>query len=533
MKRKFLIALLSAVAVICLALGLSACAKTAEPKPSGIPVSTAYAMATELGYEGNSEEFVSAMSSSNEEKTIVSVYHNENGEIIVLFSDGTTLNLGTASHSHSYGSWQPTVAATCTSIGYYTRTCSVCGDIDYKFIEAKGHTPLYISHDQSLHSYECKTCGEIITEEHDFDEDEVCGFCDYKADYTLGLNYTINTDGTAYSVKKGIGYREYENVVIPSTYRGLPVTAIYSSGFSNCTNMKSIVIPDSVTEIGQLSFTACKSMKSIIIPDSVTKIGNHAFALCQSLTDITLPQNLKSIGNSVFMRCTSLENITLPENLTEIGTYIFRDCTSLKKINIPADWTSVPYGMYKGCTGIENFELPENITSIGNYAFRNCAFTSVTIPENITEIGLQAFYGCNKLETLVLPDNLTSIGDYAFAYCTALKKISLPAGETEYGTYIFKGCTALESVTLKEGFTIIKTNMFYGCENLTELIIPASLTLIEASALLGTNSLTEITYNGTTAEWKAVEKKSGWKTEDNIITGLTVNCTDDVLEYIW
>ncbi len=65
-----------------------------------------------------------------------------------------------------------------------------------------------------------------------------------------------------------------------------------------------------------------------------------------------------------------------------------------------------------------------------------------------------------------------------------------------------------------------------------ELVIPNSVTLIEVRALLNTSALTEITYNGTMAEWKAVQKESGWKTTDNIITDLTIRCTDDVLEYI-
>ncbi len=66
----------------------------------------------------------------------------------------------------------------------------------------------------------------------------------------------------------------------------------------------------------------------------------------------------------------------------------------------------------------------------------------------------------------------------------------------------------------------------------TELVIPNSVTLIEVRALLNTSALAEITYNGTMAEWKAVQKESGWKTTDNIITDLTIRCTDGVLEYI-
>lgn len=531
MKRRFLLATLTATAACCLALGLSACTKAAEPEPRGITVSAAYTLATELGYEGTNAEFGYAVV-DNAEKTIVNVYKNANGEIIVEYSDGTTQNLGRPSHTHSYGNWRLEATVTCTSDGRYTRTCSVCGDIDYKFIKAKGHTPYFITHSQSLHIYECKNCNEIISAEHDFDENDVCGFCNYKADYTLGLTYVISDDRASYEVS-ATNKSERVDVIIPSEYRGLPVTGIRMNGFTSCLNLKSIAIPE-----------------------SVTKINNMAFANCQQLTEIALPQTLKSIGNSVFYRCTALEGLEIPESVTEVGTYIFRHCSGLKKINLPKSWTSVPTGMYAFCTGLESFELPENITSIGSNAFLNCAVTSVTIPETVTEIAAGAFNRCKNLETVNLHDKLTAIGagafgnceglkeielpnslenlgNLAFENCTSLTKISLPAGNTEYGINIFKGCTALESVTLNEGFAKIPEGMFSRCENLTKLVIPNSVTLIEVRALLNTSALTEITYNGTMAEWKAVQKESGWKTTDIIITDLTIRCTDGVLEYIW
>ncbi|RRF94544.1 MAG: leucine-rich repeat domain-containing protein [Lachnospiraceae bacterium] len=117
-------------------------------------------------------------------------------------------------------------------------------------------------------------------------------------------------------------------VVIPEG-----VTEIGELAFNNCTSLKEITIPDSVTEIGEFAFEYCKSLKEITIPDSVTKIGDYAFSDCTSLKEITIPDSVTEIGYGVFSGCTSLKEVTIPDSVIWIGEDAFSDCEFLEKIN--------------------------------------------------------------------------------------------------------------------------------------------------------------------------------------------------------
>ena len=116
-------------------------------------------------------------------------------------------------------------------------------------------------------------------------------------------------------------------LVIPSTYNGLPVKAIANSAFSGCSSLRSITIPDSITNIDRYAFSDCSSLESVIIPDSVTSISGYAFRGCTSLTNITIPSSVTSIFECAFYGCSSLTNITIPDSVTSIGTDAFTKCT--------------------------------------------------------------------------------------------------------------------------------------------------------------------------------------------------------------
>ena len=551
MKRKILIAVLSAIAASALCgFVLSGCAKNAhingEQQPADLP-------ATEQGSE-----------------TVLPPHEDAETETVLPPHEDAATASGC---SHEYSAWTVGFAPTCTSIGYDVRTCEKCGDVDYRFLDAKGHAPKQVNYNQSIHIYECKTCGELVTAEHDFDENDTCTFCNYVADYTLGLIYDL-TNNQSYCVW-GI-YGNFENLIIPSTYKGLPVTEIHNQGFYGCPNLKSVVIPD-----------------------SVTKIGNKAFFNCSNLTDVTFPKFLEEIGELAFAKCDGLKEITLPENLTTVGAGLFLGCKSLTKVNIPKDWTEIPHSMYVSCTGLENIEIPDHITSIGNTVFANCtALKSVKFGDNVTYIGNNAFRNCTALESIELPENLLEIDNYAFYYCTSLKSVILNKNLTTIKSLAFNFCTALESIEFSESVTHIGNSAFSsctalksikfgesvtyignsafnntalesvelpaslleigsnvfsgmfikkivlkegstvfggfgGCETLVEVVLPESITLVCKYALTDCDGLTRITYNGTMAQWKAVEKQSGWKSPDNIITNFFVDCTDGTLEYIW
>lgn len=131
-----------------------------------------------------------------------------------------------------------------------------------------------------------------------------------------GFSFTKTTDGTYYTVT---GYEGTSTeVVIPSTYEGLPVTRIGFGAFAYCSNLTSITIPDSVTSIGYKAFYYCSSLTSITVPDGVTSIKGGTFANCSGLTSISIPDNVTSIGNNAFQGCSSLTSITFESPTTLI-----------------------------------------------------------------------------------------------------------------------------------------------------------------------------------------------------------------------
>ena len=133
-------------------------------------------------------------------------------------------------------------------------------------------------------------------------------------------------------------------------------------------NIKSYVIPSSVTSIGDYAFSDCRSLSEIVIPSSVTSIGDHAFSDCYSLSEIVIPSSVTSIGDSAFSSCKSLSEIVIPSSVTSIGDSAFSDCYSLSEIVIPSSVTSIGDSAFYKCKFPDNLEL-ELISRFGYKIF--------------------------------------------------------------------------------------------------------------------------------------------------------------------
>ena len=189
-------------------------------------------------------------------------------------------------------------------------------------------------------------------------------------------------------------------------------------------NIKSYIIPDSVTSIGNGAFSGCSSLSSIVIPDSVTSIGEWAFSDCSSLFNIVIPKSVTSIGDCAFIGCSSLSSIVIPNSVTSIGDSAFLGCSSLSNIVIPNSVTSIGDWAYGGCSSLSSIVIPESVTSIGDRAFSDCiSLSKIVIPSSVTSIGNSAFSGCRSLSNIVIPNSVTSIGSDAFAGCNYSNKL--------------------------------------------------------------------------------------------------------------
>lgn len=167
---------------------------------------------------------------------------------------------------------------------------------------------------------------------HNYSEEGICKLCGYKAQFIFKLNY----EETGYELDRvGAGYRGGD-VVIPSTYRGLPVIEIGYSAFTSDYKLTSVVIPDTVTLIDGDAFEKQTSLTSVNIGKSVVTIGVSAFEGCTNLKTVVISDATQYIYAGAFKDCASLETVTLGKNVKEITGYVFRGCTSLKTITIPA-----------------------------------------------------------------------------------------------------------------------------------------------------------------------------------------------------
>ena len=293
------------------------------------------------------------------------------------------------------------------------------------------------------------------------------------------------------------GFNNVKNINIPNT-----VTSIGNSAFRGCRSLTNIEISDSVTSIGNYAFDGCKSLTNIEIPNGVTSIGYFAFCGCANLTNIEIPDGVTSIGYSAFMGCTSLKTIKIPNGVTSIGEYVFRGCTNLTSIEIPNSVTNIGKSAFEDCTSLINIEVPINATSIGHSTFSGCtSLTSIKIPSSVISVGWSAFKGCTSLTNIEISFGLTSIGTSAFEGCTSLTSIKIPSSVISVGWSVFKGCTSLTNIEISAGLTSIGNYAFYGCTGLTSINISGSLTSIGESAFNGCASLTNVYYNGTIEDW--------------------------------
>jgi hypothetical protein len=153
-------------------------------------------------------------------------------------------------------------------------------------------------------------------------------------------------DGKSITITKYKG--NATTVKIPENINNLPVIRIGNNAFSK-TEITSVKIPDSVTNIGGEAFYGCNNLTSVTIPDSVIEIRMSAFQNCTNLKSVNLPNNLIVFGPRIFKGCSKLENITIPDSVYLIGNMAFQDCDSLKSINIPSAVTKIGIQAFDGC----------------------------------------------------------------------------------------------------------------------------------------------------------------------------------------
>ena len=261
--------------------------------------------------------------------------------------------------------------------------------------------------------------------------------------------------------------------------------------FFHCRSLSNIVIPDSVTDIGEGAFSDCRSLSNIVIPDSVTDIGKSAFSGCSSLSNIVIPDSVTDIGDDAFFHCSSLSNIVIPDSVTDIGEGAFLYCSSLSNIVIPNSVTDIGDYAFSYCSSLSNIVIPDSVTDIGNFAFsRCCSLSEIVIPSSVTSIGNRAFSRCSSLKYISIPKSVIGLNGNPFAEWNGKLECLSPNFVYEDDVLFNRDKSKIisfrkqniKSYVIPSSVTSIGDRAFYGCDSLSEIVIPSSVTSIGKGA---------------------------------------------------
>lgn len=218
----------------------------------------------------------------------------------------------------------------------------------------------------------------------------------------------INADGNAV-ITKYLGSEVVCN--IPEVLAGRKVVAIGVNAFGYCTDLRYVLLPDTIKTIENYAFSDCTSLIAVSLPKSLISIGNCSFMNCTALTNLSFPNTLAEIGSLAFSGCASLQHVILPMGLKEIAKSAFAGCTNLTSVICRDSLTSIGYEAFDGCISLKKLTLSTNLEKIGWAAFRNCRkLNSLALPDRLSTIEYAAFEGCQNLEYLYVPDSVEQIG---------------------------------------------------------------------------------------------------------------------------
>ena len=284
-------------------------------------------------------------------------------------------------------------------------------------------------------------------------------------------SYTTNNGGITITKYYGFG----GEVVIPGMIDGLPVTSVGSMAFQN-TGLTTLVIPNTMTNIGDRAFQRCIDLSRVAIPYGVATIGAGAFAGCVSLTNVTIPGSVTSIGAGPFEGCASLNAIWVdPLNsfYSDLDGVLF-DKRETTLLEYPA-----------GRTG--SYTTAKTVSAIGSYAFSGSSVTGVTVTAPSATIGDHAFENCLSLTSIAIAGSVTNIEDYAFLNCRALESIYFEGTPPEVGLFVFGPLGFKATVYCLPGTTGWEPT-FHG--------LPTALWLLPNPLILNNGSAFGIQTNG-------------------------------------
>lgn len=291
-----------------------------------------------------------------------------------------------------------------------------------------------------------------------------------------------------------------KNIEIPNS-----VIKIENCAFE-CSNLKSIIIPTSVSEIEHYAFSGCSNLKSIKIPNKITTIKCDTFHQCSNLENIEIPSSVTAIENLAFYECYSLKSIKIPNGVIEIYPEAFCRCFHLESVFISNSVIKLPKDAFIGCSQLKSISVEKgnpNFYDKDGILFNNDSLVcypcgrkedTYTVPNGIKKIKQGAFDECHNIINVNIPSSVNEIEDGAFLNCSKLESVSvekrnpyiydidgilfqdncliyypsrrkekmytIPIGITEIRHHAFWCCSSLETITIPKSIVKIKENIF-------------------------------------------------------------------------
>ena len=309
--------------------------------------------------------------------------------------------------------------------------------------------------------------------------------------------------------------------------------------YSQRTNIRTVVLPEGLTNISRNAFYGCTNLVSINIPSTLTSIASCAFYDCQYLRGpINIPEGSTMVGDSTFYNCRRLSAISMPNNMDSIGVRAFYNCDSLTQLTLPDSLVRIKAYAFYDCDYIKRVVIPNNVTDIASYAFYSSAgLTTVTIGSRVDSLGTNVFNNCSALDTLYVlnptPPILASNALYSSPICYvptgSLSAYQSSAWANYVSGFVEQGqCgdnlywtisegvlsitgsgamydytaealapwysqrTNITTIDLPDGLTSIGAWAFYDCDSISSISIPSTVTTIGNEALYHCSNLTSV-----------------------------------------